>query len=358
MITTSSTLTVQFKLAPTFEQENLLVNTAKEYIACANDLIDYCYGQAEFPKLSSASFKAELPSAVKNEVVNTVKSVIRKYERGGCKTLPVLRKPVATWNNQNYRITDDTIEFPVIVDGKSRRISVTALIDEYQQCKLSGRLGSLRITQKNEKWIVQIAVKKNIDTTNFESAMGVDLGLKIPAVCVTENGRTKFCGNGRMNKYMKRKHRAKRKSLGKAKKQKAINRLNNKEQRWMRDQDHKISRQVVNFAVSQGIGVIRMEQLQNIRQSARTSRKNEKNLHTWSFYRLSQFIEYKARMAGISVEYVNPAYTSKICPVCGVLNKAKDRRYECDCGYVTHRDRLGAINIINAPVIVGNRRPA
>jgi IS605 OrfB family transposase len=161
-----------------------------------------------------------------------------------------------------------------------------------------------------------------------------------------------------MNKYKKRKCRARRKTLGKAKKQKAINKLSNKEQRWMRDQDHKISRDVVNFAISQGVGIIRMERLQNIRQTARTSRKNEKNLHTWSFYRLASYIEYKARMAGMEVEYVNPEYTSQICPRCDALNKSKDRLYKCKCGFKTHRDRLGAINITNVPVAAGNRQPA
>lgn len=66
--------------------------------------------------------------------------------------------------------------------------------------------------------------------------------------------------------------------------------INDKEQRWMKDQDHKISRSIVNFAIEQGISVI--GKLANIRKTARTSRKNEKHLHTWSFYRLTLFIEY------------------------------------------------------------------
>lgn len=61
------------------------------------------------------------------------------------------------------------------------------------------------------------------------------------------------------------------------------------------------------------ISAIRLEPLANIRQTTRTSRKNEKNLHIWSFYRLSQFIEYKANLEGIKVEYINPAYTSQTC---------------------------------------------
>jgi len=94
--------------------------------------------------------------------------------------------------------------------------------------------------------------------------------------------------------------------------------------------------------------------LANIRNTARTSRKNEKNLHTWSFYRLANYIEYKAKLEGIKVEYVNPEYTSQKCPHCGTLNKAKDRKYLCkSCGYITHRDRLGAINIMKPPVADG-----
>ncbi|ONI45903.1 hypothetical protein AN640_04015 [Candidatus Epulonipiscium fishelsonii] len=66
-------------------------------------------------------------------------------------------------------------------------------------------------------------------------------------------------------------------------------------------------------------------------------------MHNWSFYRLSKFIEYKAKLEGIKVEYVNPAYSSQTCPVCREKNKVKDRGYKC--GYRNHRDVVGAINI-------------
>ena len=174
--------------------------------------------------------------------------------------------------------------------------------------------------------------------------MGVDLGLKVPAVAVTSNCKTKFFGNGRQNKYIRRKYKVLRQRLGKAKKLKKIKQIADKEQRWMKDQDHKISRQIVNFAVENNVSVIRLENLTNIRNTARISRKNEKNLHTWSFYRLAKYIEYKANLEGIKVEYVNPKYTSQKCPHCGSLNKARDRKYVCkSCGYSTHRDRLAIV---------------
>jgi putative transposase len=131
--------------------------------------------------------------------------------------------------------------------------------------------------------------------------------------------------------------------------------MDDKEHRYMKDQDHKISRGIVDFAVQNNVSVIRIEKLTNIRNTAKTSRKNEKNLHTWSFYRLAQFVEYKARLEGIRVEYVNPMHTSQKCPVCGNLNHAKDRKYKCSCGYKAHRDLNACINIINAhPKTLGN----
>jgi IS605 OrfB family transposase len=142
--------------------------------------------------------------------------------------------------------------------------------------------------------------------------------------------------------------------LGKLKKLTAIRKRTNKERRWMRDTDHKISRQLVNYAKDNHVSTIRLEKLSGIRQTARTSRKNAKNLHSWSFYRLAQYIEYKAILAGMKVEYVDPKYTSQKCPACGKRNKANDRKYRCGCGYQGHRDIVGALNIISATVIDGN----
>jgi transposase len=64
-----------------------------------------------------------------------------------------------------------------------------------------------------------------------DKLMGVDLGLKVPAVAVVEGGKTKFFGNGRQNKFIKRKHRSVRKKLGKLEKLVAIRKRHNKEQR-------------------------------------------------------------------------------------------------------------------------------
>jgi IS605 OrfB family transposase len=358
-------ITIQVKLLPTSEQIILIKNTLQEYIKTANNVVSDYVGDNTI-KHTSKTVSADLPSALKNQTIQDAKSIFKKYTKN-LKTnaekepdkqkeikVPILKKPVAIWNNQNYSIKFGYIAFPVWLNCKSTRIMVKTETTGYQVNLLINRLGTLRITEKSGKYMAQIAVNVKPAQSTGTDTMGIDLGLKIPAVAVTEKDKTIFCGNGRRNKYTKRKHRSLRKKLGKLGKVVAIKKLNNREQRWMQDQDHQVSRQLVNFAKVNSISTIRLEKLSGIRQTARTSRKNEKNLHTWSFYRLAGFIEYKAVLEGIKVEYVDPKFTSQTCPACGTKNKANDRKYKCGCGFKKHRDMVGAINIISAPVVSGN----
>ena len=60
---------------------------------------------------------------------------------------------------------------------------------------MSAKHGTLRITQKNGKWMAQIAVEPPpVEQTHQEGVMGIDLGLKVPTVAVTDIGKTKFFG--------------------------------------------------------------------------------------------------------------------------------------------------------------------
>uniref|UniRef100_UPI003006E9A9 transposase n=1 Tax=Bacillus sp. 2205SS5-2 TaxID=3109031 RepID=UPI003006E9A9 len=286
-------------------------------------------------KKTSKHVDAFLPSAIKNQAIKDARSVFsKKVKKSKYKIVPILKKSVCVWNNQNYSFDFQKIYLPLMVEGKSKKVPVRALLTDKDNRNfelLKHKLGTLRITRKSHKWIAQIAVTIPTEYKTGTKIMGVDLGLKVPAVAVTDAGKTRFFGNGRKNKFVKRVFRTKRKKLGMGKKLNAIRNLNDKEQRYMKDQDHKLSRAIVDFAIDNHISVIRLEQLTNIRQTARTSRKNEKNLPTWS---------------------------SQTCPNCSKKNKAKDRKYKCSCGFETHRDKVGAMNIRYAPVIDGNSRSA
>ncbi|WP_339808920.1 transposase [Paenibacillus sp. FSL R7-0337] len=352
---TLQTVTIQIRIFPT--HPSVLVDMGGEYIRTVNELTEQAERSGTFPKLTSKTVHANLPSAVKNQVIRDAKSLFQRFKK--TKKRPLLQKRVYYVNNQNYTIWGNHISFPVMLEGKVQRLVVPVLLSDRERDMLSnGKLGLLRVVQKSAKWFVQISIERPTQPADGHEVMGIDLGLKVPAVVVTSSGKTKFCGNGRQNKFVRRKYHSYRRKLGKLKKLSAIRKQNDKESRFMKDQNHKISRQIVNMAIQEKVSVIKLEKLTDIRKTTRTSRKNAKNLHHWSFYQLQMFIGYKAALAGIQVVEVNPAYTSQTCPSCGERNKAKDRTYLCGCGYTAHRDRVGAINIMRQPVADGNSLPA
>ena len=170
-----------------------------------------------------------------------------------------------------------------------------------------------------------------------QAVMGIDLGIKVPAVAHISGKGTRFFGNGRYQRHMRRRFYSRRKKLQKAKKTRAVKKDKGREARWMKDINHKISRQIVNHAHEQGVGTIKVESLAGIRKgTTRTSRgakarKNNRMKNSWSFSQLTLFISYKAARLGIKVEQVDPAYTSQECPACSARNKAQDRTYVTLC---------------------------
>lgn len=368
------------KIYPTEYQKNLIIQTMTEYINTVNRLVSDAASGHSIAKTTTADVSANLSSALLNQCIRDARSIVKKHYkychkavlknrslvkrssniRVKAPNLPILKKPCCYINNQNYRLKDNYIEFPVMINGKSKRISVFVKLTDRQKALFSNaKFGTMRIVTKNHTLVTQIVY--NVAEPELKSdgnVMGVDLGIKCPAVSYCSDGSIKFYGNGRKNKYMRRHYAYLRKKLQASKKIKAVKRINDKEQRIMRDIDHKLSHDIVETAVAHNVKVIKLEQLQNIRSTTRKSRKNNHSLHTWSFYRLAQFIEYKAKLAGISVEYVNPAYTSQTCPICGHVHHANDRNYICECGFHIHRDILGAMNICNSTEFVGNRQTA
>jgi putative transposase len=341
-----SKTTLQIRLYPTLEQGCLLMAHCQEYISTVNVLVAAFDNDVLQGKVSTKDFKASLPSAVKNQALRDAQSVFKRSFELGC--IPILRKPICQWNNQNWELTNCLLILPVYVDGKVQQLFIACNGLVY-----TGKPGILRVKKKRGKWIADITLTQDeVLPTDGQAVMGIDLGLKVPAVTYVGGKGTRFFGNGRYQRHMRRRFYARRKKLQKAKKTRAVKKSKGKERRWMKDINHKLSRQIVNHAHAQGVGTIKIESLHGIRKgTTRTSRgakarKNNRMKNSWSFYQLSQFIAYKAERLGIRIEQVDPAYTSQECPACGARNKAQDRTYVCaDCGWHGHRDSVGALNI-------------
>jgi putative transposase len=194
------------------------------------------------------------------------------------------------------------------------------------------------------------------DRTTGDDVAGIDLGEKHLAAVST--GSDAFLINGgelrALRKYQnqtKARLQAKisRKERGSNRwkklvrtKNKQLNHLDNK----ITDLLHKLSRKLIEMLPERGVSTVVIGELKGIRESVDYGSLMNQRLHQWAHAKFAQMVEYKAKGAGMSVKYVNEAYTSQTCPKCQHRHKPSGRTYDCpECGFEGHRDAVGAANI-------------
>ena len=117
----------------------------------------------------------------------------------------------------------------------------------------------------------------------------------------------------------------------------------------VRDMLHKVSRSIVEAARGLGAGII-MEDLKGIKRKRRGRSLNRRLHNFWPARRLQLYVDYKARLAGLPVHYLDPRDTSSLCPVCGgKLVKAPNGRrvLRCPrCKLEGDRDVIACLNLL------------
>jgi len=128
--------------------------------------------------------------------------------------------------------------------------------------------------------------------------------------------------------------------------------IKDRERRIVRDLNHKMSRKIVEIAKASGCG-IKLEDLEGIRKNKKHAKSFNYSLNSWSFYQLRKFVEYKAKLQGVAVAHIEPAYTSKTCSRCGHIGNRDGKSFKCqNCGHVEHADANASFNIALRPISV------
>jgi IS605 OrfB family transposase len=165
------------------------------------------------------------------------------------------------------------------------------------------------------------------------TVLGVDLNVD-GSLAVTSTGE--FIGNADEMNHRRREFEKTRGSMQEAGTRSAhlsIQSMNDREHRWMQDELHRASNQILEEARNHGCTHIAFENLTDIRKRM----AGAKRFHAWAFRRLYQYVEYKAEMVGIEVEQVSPAYTSQRCSSCGFTHEDNRRSkhqfvcQKCEC---------------------------
>ena len=215
--------------------------------------------------------------------------------------------------------------------------------------------GNARLVQTGNKWFLHVSFTKPIfekDISQYSNIIGIDAGLrKIMTIYDVKTKKTRFKSGQFVKKkrqnYVKKRQSLQSKNTKSAKRR--LKRLSKRENRWMTDVNHCLSKTLVSENPDT---LIVVEDLTNVTFDTVRNRKKENRYehHSWAFYQLQQDIAYKVREHGSLLIKINPAYTSQRCPRCGVIRKENRNNaahcYHCkNCHYKSNDDRVAAINI-------------
>jgi IS605 OrfB family transposase len=220
---------------------------------------------------------------------------------------------------------------------------------------IDGDICDSKLLKRDGHYELHLTISKQIsfDNTHPSSILSVDMGEKAIATAVlfaddpfrTSNQSTPVF-LGRNVRGLRRRYAYLRKKLGEKKLMKMIRKVGSAEQRKVNDILHKISRQIANMA-KQNNAVILLGDLTGIRDRSRGRRMN-RIVANMPFYRLTQYITYKANWEGIPVLTTKEWYSSKLCHKCGSDNTSRPHQglFVCHaCGYSCNADYNGASNL-------------
>jgi putative transposase len=181
---------------------------------------------------------------------------------------------------------------------------------------------------------------------NNQGVIGIDLNTTGHVAVVSNPDTGKVWKLGKEANHIALKYREIRRKLQKKGKYRKVKKIKDRQSRLIRNLNHHISKKIVQLAKQNNAGNIKMEKLTHIRQRAKTARAFRYSLNSWSFYQLQKFVEYKAKLQGIAVSYVDSRYTSKTCSRCGHIGDRDNKKFKClNCGHVDHADSNASYNI-------------
>lgn len=356
------TITAKLQILINPSDKHIICDTMKAYSDACNYVSNYIYKTHNLSRYSvqTATYYQirEVYGLRSQMAVSCVRTVIAKYktilENQNEWIKPSFKKPQLdlVWN-RDYSLHSKNDIFSV--NTLNGRIKVSFYKNGFERyfsndCKF----GTAKLVNKHGKFYLHIPITYEISElkqSEISNIVGIGRGLRFLATTYDSNGKSVFY-NGNVVKQKRAHYKVLRKQLqqvGTPSSRRRLKAIGQRENRWMRDVNHCISKALVESNPDGSLFII--EDLSGIRSATERVRvKDRYAFVSWSYYDLEQKLSYKALKHHQLVKKVNPAYTSQTCPKCGHTEKSNRNKklhiFCCkNCGYQSNDDRIGAMNL-------------
>ena len=355
------TITAKIQISATADDKVLLNKTMSVYTDACNYVSDYVFhthdlkqfslNKSLYPTLREKfGLKSQMTQSVFKTVIARYKTILETQKKW---IKPSFKKPQydLVWN-RDYSLTQNCFSINTL-NGRVKLKYYAKGISKYFNHTIY-KFGTAKLVNKHSKYFLHIPVTYDIEESNITdicNVVGIDRGINFVVATYNSKHKSGFV-SGKTIKQ-KRAHYSKlRKELqirNTPSSRRRIKAIGQRENRWMQDVNHQISKALVESNPKHTLFVL--EDLSGIRNATEHVKTKDRYISvSWSFYDFEQKLMYKAKQNQSSVIKVNPAYTSQCCPVCGHIEKSNRNKkihlFSCkNCGYKSNDDRIGAMNL-------------
>lgn len=311
--------TLVIKLAPTKEQYGSLLQTMGQFNEACNFIANIAFElkTANKIRLQKVAYRDVRGFGLSAQMaIRAISKVSEAYKRDRS-IKPTFKSHSAMVYDQRILSWKGLDRVSILTLGGRQIIPIR--IGAYQEARLDRKVRQTDLILRDGTFYLAVVVDAPEPTPVAPAGfLGIDLG--IVNIAADSDGETH--SGGQVNGLRKR--HAKLRSRLQSKDTKASKRLlkkrSCKEARFATNINHVISKSVVAKAKDTGRGIA-LEELTGIRSRTTVRRSQRRQQHSWAFSQLRRFIEYKAKLAGVVVQLVDPRNTSRTCPVCGSIDK-------------------------------------
>ena len=355
------TKTAKVQIYTSESDKTLLLDSMRAYSDACNYISHYIYTTKDLSQVSvqkhtynTVRTQYNLPSQM---ACNAVRTVIGSYKtnktNGFAWTECKYHTPQMTLSwNRDYSLNHDKFSVGTL-DGRIKVDYAKSGMEPYFD-KSVFRFGTAKVVYKHGKFFLHISINYEVDELQDSEichVVGHDRGIRFLTTSYDSKGKTTFfCGKKVKQKRAHYKNLRKQlQRVGTPSSRRRLKAIGQRENRWMQDINHCISKALVENNLKGTLHVL--EDLTGIRNATERVRVKDRSVTvSWSYYDLEQKLIYKAQEHGQKVIKVNPAYTSQTCPKCGHIsrnNREKQKHVFCckNCGYTSNDDRIGAMNL-------------